>query len=61
MLLIPNLKLNTVESESPRKQIKTLESEKRQLNEIENATHKISKRQENFRHAFVLLSFNYEE
>jgi len=61
MPLIPNLKLNTLEIESPRKQIKTLESEKRQLNEIENATHKISKRKENFRHAFVLLSFNYEE
>ena len=61
MPLIPNLKLNTLESESPWKQIKTLESKKRQLNKIENATHKISKRQENFRHAFVLLSFNYEE
>jgi hypothetical protein len=61
MPLIWNFKLNTLESESPRKQIKILESEKRQLNEIENATHKISKRQENFRHTFVLLSFNYEE
>lgn len=56
-----NLKLNTLQSQSLKKQIKILESKERQLNKIENATHQISKRQEKFGHTFDLLSFNYKE
>jgi hypothetical protein len=55
--LIPNLKINILESKSLTKQIKSLESKEKKLNKIDNATHQVKDKKKLNIYSIHSLSF----